>query len=181
MKLKDEIMALLPTQISRWILGATLILPPLTYAFCPDLFSLFPKLSESNKLLIRLLSTETVALFGLLSLVASLISYNHKNPTIKSINEEAIKYVDAQNSDKKLDASSEQVLLTFFDEATELSVLHFERLCIFQGINGVQYYIDELLKHDYIRKNSGDHDPNVTYIISSKGRKYVMEIIQNHT
>jgi len=89
MKLKDEIIALLPTQISRWILGATLILPPLTYAFCPDLFSLFPKLSESNKLLIRLLLTESVALFGLLCLVASLIYYNHKRPNIKLALEEA--------------------------------------------------------------------------------------------
>jgi hypothetical protein len=66
-----------------------------------------------------------------------------------------------------------------FNEETELSVLHFESLCIFQGLNGAQYYLDELLKHDYICKNSGNHDPNVTYIISSKGRKYVMENIQN--
>lgn len=76
---------------------------------------------------------------------------------------------------QKLNNSTEQVLLTFFEEGNNLSVLHFERLCLTQGINGAQYYLDELVKDDYIRISSGDHDPNVTYIISSKGRKYVME------
>jgi len=85
MKLKDEIMILLPNRICQVIAMATLILPPVTYGFCPDLFASFPKLSESNKLLIRLLATESVVLLGLLSLVASLISYNHAKPNLKPI------------------------------------------------------------------------------------------------
>ena len=100
MKLKDEIMALLPTQKCRWTLWATIILPPLTYGGSPDLFAAFPKLSESNKLLIRLLAAESVALLGLLTLMAFLISYNYNNPTIKSMNEELIKQADAQFHDK---------------------------------------------------------------------------------
>ncbi len=163
MKLKDEIVALLPNRICRVIAMATLILPPVTYGVCPDLFASFPKLSESNKLLIRLLLAESVALFGLLCLVASLISYNHKRPKAQ-----------------KLNTSSEQVLLTFFKEECQLSVLHFERLCIFQGINSAQYYLDELLERGYITITGGTNK-HPDYSITEKGRKYVMENIQNRT
>lgn len=91
MKLIDEITALLPNRASRWIALLTIIATPLSYQYCPDLFSLFPKLQESNKVLLRLLLTETVALFGLSLLVASLIFYNHKLPNIKPILEAANK------------------------------------------------------------------------------------------
>ncbi len=89
MKLIDEITVLLPNRISRVITVVTIFATPLCYQFSPDLFSLFPKLQESNKLLIRLLLTETTALCGLLLIVASLISYNHKLPNIKPVLEEA--------------------------------------------------------------------------------------------
>ncbi len=80
----------------------------------------------------------------------------------------------SHSTEQKLNTSSEQVLLTFFDETTELSVLHFERLCIFQGINGAQYYLDELLKHEYIAITGGTKNhPN--YSITAKGRKYIKE------
>ena len=95
MKMIDEITALLPNRVSRIIAVATLILSSLCYKFCPDFFSLFPKLQESNKLLIRLLLTETIALFGLSLLITSLIFTAHK--------------LTLSNKNKKVTATEQQI------------------------------------------------------------------------
>lgn len=132
----------------------------------------------SYKLTLTILIALSIVLCLMVSYILSLRkkinNYEDHDINFKTIIEEADKRMK-NLKEQKLNEVSEQVLLTFFNEEKELSILDFERLCISQGINNTQYYLDELLEHDYIRKYSGDHDPNVTYIIYSKGIKYVME------
>ena len=68
----------LPGALSKWILGLSIALPIALYRLYPDLPSAWLPQTESEKFLIRILISESILLFGFVSLAFLLAHHNKR-------------------------------------------------------------------------------------------------------